>query len=238
MKPDEGYLFSRATALGLLGGAVGILVGGTTTDAAGCGVTPKGEIGPFFADDSLAGFNRSSVLSNLDGTNPQAGIPLTLTVRVHDTRANCAAMSGVQLDLWHCNATGVYSDEASEGTSSETWLRGYRLTDAAGTATFTTIVPGWYPGRTTHIHLRARSRYNAASSARDGANTTQIFFPQATIDTIGKTAAAYRARGVNPTTNASDNVYTAQTKGQTDLVLRGNTITGFVATVAIGLPIT
>jgi len=237
MKPDEGHRFSRAAALGLLGGAVGVLAGRTGSAASGCAVTPEGEIGPFFADDSLAGFNRSNILANLDGRSVQSGVKLTLTVHVYDTRASCAAMPGVQVDLWHCNAAGVYSDEASEGTASQTWLRGYQLTDSGGKAAFTTIFPGWYGGRTTHIHVRARSKYNSASSTADGSNTTQVFFRQAMIDTINTTIAPYSAKGANPTTNANDHVYTRETKGQTELALSGSAAAGFSATVSIGLPI-
>jgi protocatechuate 3,4-dioxygenase beta subunit len=243
MNPDEGQLFSRAAALGLLGGAAGLLVGAAAAPAApgtassACAVTPKGEVGPFFTDDSVSGFNRSNVRANLNGTSMQAGVPLTLTVRVYDTRAACAPMPGVQVDLWHCNALGVYSDEPSEGTSSQTWLRGYQVTDKSGSVTFTTIFPGWYGGRTTHIHLRVRSKYSAASSTDDGTNTTQLFFPQDAIRDVSTSVAPYRTRGVNLRTNDSDYVYRTQTKGKTDLELSGSPGSGYAASVSIGLPI-
>jgi protocatechuate 3,4-dioxygenase beta subunit len=258
VKSDEGQSFSRATALRFFGGTAVMLAGcggsggASSIPAAGatptpsaapvgtsgaCAVTPEGEIGPYFTDDSLSGFNRSNILANLDGTAVQAGVPLTLTVQVYDTQAGCAAMSGVQIDVWHCSASGVYSDEASENTSSQTWLRGYQITGSAGTVTFTTIVPGWYQGRATHIHVRARSKYNAASSTGDGSNTTQLFFPQAVVDALSSSVAPYDAHGVNPTTNASDHVYTPQTKGKMELVLSGTAGSGYVASVAIGLPI-
>ncbi|MEA2666261.1 MAG: hypothetical protein QOI11_3205 [Candidatus Eremiobacteraeota bacterium] len=249
MKSDEGRSFSRATALRFFGGTAALLAGSggasgipaaaaTPVGSSGaCAVTPQGEIGPYFADDSPSGFDRGNVLANLDGTALQPGVPLTLTVQVYDTQASCAAMSGVQIDLWHCNAAGVYSDEAVENTASQTWLRGYQITGRAGTVTFTTIVPGWYPGRATHIHVRARSKYNSASAPSDGSNTTQLFFPQAVVDALGTSVAPYDTHGVNPTTNASDHVYTPQTKGKTELVLSGAAGSGYVASVAIGLPI-
>ncbi len=257
LKSDEGYRFSRATALRFFGGA-GVLLAGCgagggsssiptaatatpTATAVGtsgaCAVTPEGEIGPYFADDGASGFNRSNILANLDGTAVQAGVPLTLTVQVYDTQASCAAMAGVQIDVWHCSAAGVYSDEAVENTSSQTWLRGYQVTGSAGTVTFTTIVPGWYAGRATHIHLRARSKYSSTSSPSDGANTTQMFFPQAVVDSLSTSVAPYNAHGINPATNASDRVYTSQTKGKMELVLSGNTGSGYVASASIGLPI-
>jgi len=207
-------------------------------DAAACEVTPEGEIGPYFADDSAAGFNRSNILSNLDGTNTQAGVPLTLTVTVVDAKKGCTPYVGAQIDIWHCNASGVYSDISSENTASEQWLRGYQVTGASGQVTFKTIIPGWYAGRTTHIHLRVRSAYSTASSTSDGTNTTQCFFDQTFIDTLYTTVAPYSAEGENPTTNASDRVYSQQEDGANLLTLTGDNTNGYTASVTIFLPIT
>lgn len=208
------------------------------SSTAACAVTPEGEIGPYFADDSAAGFNRGNLLANIDGTQTQTGVPLSLTVVVRDAQKSCAAVAGAQVDIWHCNASGVYSDEGVESTTGLTWLRGYQLSDANGAVTFTTIVPGWYQGRTTHIHLRVRSSYSQASSTSDGSNTTQVFFPQSLVDTLSTSVAPYSAHGVNPTTNASDRVYASQTKGTMLLSLSGSTANGYSATVAVDLPIT
>jgi protocatechuate 3,4-dioxygenase beta subunit len=207
-------------------------------EAAVCEVTPEGEIGPYFADDSATGFNRSDIVSNLDGTSTQTGVPLTLTVTVLDAKRSCRPYVGAQIDIWHCNASGVYSDISSEDTSSDQWLRGYQLTDAKGQVTFETVIPGWYAGRTTHIHLRVRSSYSEASSTSDGANTTQCFFAQTFIDTLYTTVAPYSSKGVNPTTNASDRVYSMQEDGANLLTLTGNETNGYAASVTLFLPIT
>jgi protocatechuate 3,4-dioxygenase beta subunit len=209
--------------------------GGATAD---CKVTPEGEIGPYFADDSASGFNRSNILSNLDGSSTQAGLPLTLTVTVLDTQKSCAPYTGAQIDIWHCNAAGVYSDISAEGTASEQWLRGYQVTDANGQVTFKTIVPGWYAGRTTHIHLRVRSSYSEASSTSDGTNTTQLFFPQALTDTLDTAVAPYSSEGKNPTTNATDHVYSGEENGANTLALSGDMTSGYTAAATIFLPIT
>jgi protocatechuate 3,4-dioxygenase beta subunit len=218
-------------------GAAGSDAGSATGDGATCTETLEGEIGPYFADDSADGFERSNVLSNLDGSGVQTGIPLTLTFYVYDAEKACAPYAGAQIDIWHCNASGVYSDIAGENTTGQQWLRGYQLTDATGKAVFTTIIPGWYQGRTTHVHARVRSTYSEASSTSDGTNTTQVFFPQAMIDTISTTIAPYDAEGVNPTTNAGDRVYAQQTDSMNELALIGTPATGFTATFAIYLPI-
>jgi protocatechuate 3,4-dioxygenase beta subunit len=203
-----------------------------------CVVTPEGEIGPYFVDDSASGFDRTDIRSNIDASTTQTGIPLTLNVIVQDTENNCIGMQNVQIDIWHCNVFGVYSDEGVESTVGETWLRGYQLTDSAGEASFITIFPGWYEGRTTHIHLRVRSKYSTASSTSDGTNTTQIFFAQSLVDSINTTVSPYSSHGSNPTTNAIDRVYEAQTEGLMEVVLTGNTTVGYTTTVTIGLPIT
>ena len=202
-----------------------------------CAVTPEGEIGPYFADDSASGFTRSNVVSNIDGSSTQSGVPLTLTITVVDTKNGCEPYAKAQIDIWHCNASGVYSDIAAESTSSEQWLRGYQLTDASGQVTFTTIIPGWYSGRTTHIHLRIRSTYSDASSTIDGTNTTQLFFAQQLIDSLATSVAPYSAEGTNPTTNATDRVYSDEVDGATLLTLVGDSTNGYAASITIGLPI-
>ena len=241
--------FGRRKVLRLIGvGAVGALVagcgggsttsstGGTTTGSGSCAVTMEGEEGPYFVDDSASGFNRSNILANLDGSNIQSGIPLTLTLIVQDNKNSCAAMANVQVDIWHCNADGVYSAEDVESTIGETWLRGYQITDSNGMVKFVTIFPGWYQGRTTHIHLRVRSSYDSTSTG--GTNTTQLFFPQDTINTVYTTISPYSSHGANSTTNANDHVYTPETEGTTLLTLTGDATSGFAATFKINLPVT
>jgi len=148
---------SRRQAIGLLAVAgAGVMLGcgggkktstattttTTTTSNTSCTVTPEGEEGPYFVDDSATGFARSDIRSNLDGTNTQSGIPLTLGTYAYDSENRCAAMANVQIDIWHCNGSGIYSAEDVEDTSGETWLRGYQITDANGLASFKTIVDG------------------------------------------------------------------------------------------------
>ncbi len=260
--PKEGAAaMDRRTALGILGSTLGALVlagcggggstslgttgtttttgtTGTTTTVTAHTVTPEGEIGPYFTDDSASGYSRSAITSSIDGTNTQAGVPLTLKVYVYDSENSDAALAGAQVDIWHCNALGVYSNESSENTLGQSWLRGYQLTDATGLVTFTTIIPGWYQGRATHIHLRVRSKYDEASSTSDGTNTTQVFFPQATLDALYTSVSPYSTKGVDTTTNAADHVYTPETKAETEVPLVGSAAAGYAAAFSIYLPIT
>ena len=78
-------------------------------------------------------------------------------------------------------------------TSSKTFLRGIQRTDKNGLALFTTIYPGWYPGRAVHIHVKVHVGGNVV-------HTGQLFFPDALTREVYK-AAAYAARG-NPSTTA------------------------------------
>jgi protocatechuate 3,4-dioxygenase beta subunit len=208
----------------------------TVTGTSSCSSeTLEGEEGPYFVDDSASGYDRSNIVSNLDGTDTQTGVPFTLTVYVYDTENSCAAMQNVQVDIWHCNPAGIYSAESSESTTADSWLRGYQLTDANGMVKFTTILPGWYSGRTTHVHLRLRSTYD--SSDDGGTNTMQLFFDQTLIDTLDTTISPYSSEGTNPTTNATDRVYSQQEDGTTLMTLSGSFADGYTATANVYLPI-
>jgi len=207
----------------------------TVTASAACSSTLEGEEGPYFVDDSASGYLRSNVLSNLDGTDTETGVALALTVYVFDSENSCAAMQGVQVDIWSCNASGIYSAESSESTTGQSWLRGYQLTDSAGKVEFSTIIPGWYSGRTTHIHMRFRSTYDETDTS--GSNTMQVFFDQTLIDTLSTSVSPYSTEGTNPTTNASDRVYTQQEQGTTLLTLTGSNTAGYTATFNAYMPI-
>ena len=206
-----------------------------TSSTAACTETLEGEEGPYFVDDSDTGYDRSNILSNLDGTETQTGVALALTLYVFDSEKECAAMEGVQVDVWHCNASGIYSAESSESTTAESWLRGYQITDANGMVEFKTIIPGWYSGRTTHIHLRLRSTYDDTDTS--GSNTMQLCFDQTLVDTLATSVSPYASEGTNPTTNASDRVYSEEEDGTTLMTLSGSTSAGYTASFNVYLPI-
>jgi hypothetical protein len=115
--------------------------------AAACTLTAEQEEGPYYL-----GLER--IRKNI--TEGKAGLRLDLRVTIVDS-GSCTPIEGVAVDIWHCDAVGVYSGFSREGTAGETYLRGVRLTDADGVASFRTIYPGWYQGRATHIHLKATS---------------------------------------------------------------------------------
>jgi protocatechuate 3,4-dioxygenase beta subunit len=229
---------SRRDALGTLG-ALGVmtLVGGSRVlrpaRAAGasvvdgtCTLTPEMTIGPYFVDERL---QRSDIREDGAGTPFIAdALPLYLTINATSSIAtDCPPLAGVQIDVWHCHAGGLYSDEQANGTIGETWLRGYQLTDANGNVTFTTIYPGWYAGRTIHIHAMARYYDTAGNTTYQF--TTQLFFDDATSDIV-LANYPYNTRGNRTTTNQNDGIYDAAML--LNLTSDGSAYTG---TITLGL---
>jgi protocatechuate 3,4-dioxygenase beta subunit len=108
--------------------------------------------------------------------------------------------------------------------SSAKFLRGHQLTDASGKASFTTVYPGWYPGRTVHIHFKIRSGSEEF--------TSQLYFDDATSDAVFQ-QQPYAARGQRTTRNANDGVFRS---GGSDLLLNVQPSGGgYAATFDIGL---
>ncbi len=213
----------------------------TAGSSGSCGTSvPAVTEGPYWTSDSASGYERSDITSDIGGTNTQTGIPFTLTLYVYDSKNSCAAMENVQIDIWHCNASGVYSGVKNSTNgggadyTSQSWLRGYQLTDSGGKVTFTTIVPGWYTGRTTHIHMRFRSTYDSSSSG--STNTAQLFFDQTFIDNLDTTVSPYASEGKNSVTNAGDSIYNSE-GGTTILSLSGSASAGYQASFSIYLPL-
>ncbi len=118
--------------------------GETAATTPDCVLTPEQEEGPFYVD--LARVRRDIV-------EDRRGVSLMLALTVVDS-ITCEPIRDAAVDLWHCDALGVYSGEPSENSAGETFLRGIQLTDGNGLAEFATIYPGQYPGRTTHIHVK------------------------------------------------------------------------------------
>jgi protocatechuate 3,4-dioxygenase beta subunit len=133
-----------------------------------CVLTPEQEEGPFYID--LAQVRRDIV-------EDRPGVPLALAVTVVDAET-CEPIRDAAVDIWHCDALGVYSGEPSLGSESETFLRGVQLTDGKGLAEFATIYPGQYTGRTTHIHIKVHTGGRQSDGAYSGghvSHTGQLF---------------------------------------------------------------
>ncbi|HTT95897.1 MAG TPA: intradiol ring-cleavage dioxygenase [Solirubrobacterales bacterium] len=230
---------TRRRALGLAGAAGAAYVAGPLRPlgaggdaaapaeaeaASSCVLAPEVTEGPYWVDVRE---KRSDVVAG------QSGAPLTLDLYVYRSDDSCEPEPGAVVDIWHCNASGLYSDEAANGTSGQTWLRGYQETDAAGHVRFTTIYPGWYAGRTVHIHVRVRT-FSGPSTTYDF--TTQIFFAEEDSAAVFATSP-YDSRSGRDTTNAEDMIYQQEARAGNVLMptLSGSPSAGYTGTVGIGL---
>lgn len=194
---------------------------------AACAVTQAETEGPFWVDERL---NRSDIRVDPSDHSTTPGVPLALAIQVLRADADCAPAVGMQVDVWHCSAAGVYSDEAENGTAGKKFLRGYQVTDAAGSVRFTTIYPGWYPGRTIHIHVRVRAFRGTTTTTNF---TTQLYCDDAVSNQVIASNAAYD-HGTRGTFNTNDMLYMAAT--QLVLARDGSGYSGTVAIALNGLP--
>lgn len=147
-----------------------------------CLVTPEATEGPFYVDPKLV---------RTDITEGREGVPMEVAIQV--VTADCTPVKGARVDLWHCDAEGNYSGFGSQGsdrvsdTKGETFLRGTQITGDGGIATFRTIYPGWYRGRTTHFHYKVFVDERTAL-------TSQIFLPDGLSQYIYEHVAPYNGR--------------------------------------------
>jgi protocatechuate 3,4-dioxygenase beta subunit len=241
-----GRLLNRREALVLLGGtgaalatgavAAGALAQGpspavdaTPSALPSCVIVPELTEGPYFVDGRL---DRSDIRTDSTTGAVSTGARLDLSwVVTRVDGSSCTPFTGAMVDVWHCDAAGVYSDVQDPGFSSEgqDFLRGYQLTDADGRATFTTIYPGWYDGRAVHIHFKVRTDPDQSTGTEF---TSQLFFDDTFSDGV-YAAEPYAARGARTRRNDQDGIF-QESDGQT-LVTVTPTADGYTGTFAVGV---
>ena len=204
------------------------------TSTTSCVITAVETAGPF----PLVSVLDNPALVRRDITEGKSGIPLTLTLKIVDHDKACAALSGAAVYIWHCDADGEYSGYSTHERGSrarETFLRGVQLTGGDGRVRFTTIFPGWYVSRLTHIHVQIFLAGTALSSHAVAAATTQLCFPEAVTAAAYDNAALY-PQGQNHGTPsyASDPVF-GNGIGTELLTVSGSATTGYHAGIVIGL---
>jgi protocatechuate 3,4-dioxygenase beta subunit len=187
----------------------------TTGTNAACAVTPTETAGPY---PSLTDLFRSDIR---DG---KAGTLLTLTVKVVNVNSSCAAVPNANVEIWHCDVAGNYSQYGTQ--TAQTYLRGIQTTNSNGEVTFTTIYPGWYQGRATHIHVEVT--INGVSR-----KVTQIAFPES-VNNVVHTSATYASRGTNPTSNAADGIF-ADSLSSELVTPTGSVASGYTASFQVGI---
>jgi len=203
---------------------------GTVLD---CVVRPELTIGPYFVDAQL---ERSDIRTTSSDSSVKEGVPLTLNINVASAGENsCTPIEGAQVDIWHCDALGIYSgvSDPNADTTGQDFLRGYQRTDANGAVQFQTIYPGWYSGRAVHIHFTIRTR---GADGGDYQFTSQFFFDDTLTDQV-HALEPYASKGQRNTRNSNDNIF----RGGGDqllLNLQGDTTSGFTGSMNIGLDLT
>ncbi|MAQ86386.1 MAG: protocatechuate dioxygenase [Maritimibacter sp.] len=185
-----------------------------------CAIMPEVTEGPYYLDEALV---RRDIREDRDG------VPVLLRMQVVD--ATCTPLPGARVDVWHCDAQGVYSSfggaEAGQSSATgETFLRGTQRADATGLVEFDTIYPGWYRGRTTHIHFKVWL---------DDANvlTGQIFFPDDLSEALYANAAPYGRGRARDTMNAADRI--AQRAGRAAVADVSEQAEGYVVQLIVGV---
>jgi protocatechuate 3,4-dioxygenase beta subunit len=154
--------------------------------AASCLLQREVTEGPYYLDLDL-------VRRNLRGD--RQGTPLTLRFQVVDV-ASCRPINRAAVEIWHADAEGEYSGVAGVPGNG---LRGVQRTGAGARVRFETIFPGWYRGRTPHIHMKV-------FAGGDEVHTGQVFFRPAVTRAV-YAQGAYAARGQQDTANAADMIY-------------------------------
>ncbi|MGM0700367.1 MAG: intradiol ring-cleavage dioxygenase [Actinomycetota bacterium] len=249
---DIRTLFSRRGVLGLVGAGVGTMAlaactsgaaGSTKSSSSGSGsVTeiPDETAGPYPADGSNgpdiledSGIVRSDIRSNIDGTDTVDGVPLTFTLKVTDMAGDNAPFEGAAVYAWHCDAQGRYS-MYSDGVEDASWLRGVQVADSAGEVTFTSVFPGCYSGRWTHIHFEVYPDVDSITDAENAIATSQMALPEDACNAVfALETYDGSAKNLSAISIDDDNVF-GDDGGEHQLAtISGDTDSGYTATLDV-----
>ena len=192
------------------------LLGADAHAASTCLLAPETTEGPYWVENRL---------TRRDIREGKAGVPLVIRFTVLNART-CRPIRNADVEIWHCDALGAYS--AVDGASSR-FLRGHQRLNALGKAEFLTVFPGWYRGRTPHIHMKVHA-------GGDEVHTGQVFFSERITAAVYR-QAPYARRGQSDTPHSRDNIYEQAGGSSAELKLTRRTggLRGYVGTIAIGV---
>jgi protocatechuate 3,4-dioxygenase beta subunit len=180
-----------------------------------CILTPELTEGPFYAPGEAI---------RHDITEGKPGTPLLLSCRVVNA-STCRPIAKAVIDVWHCDAGGVYSGAIANNAGTN-FLRGVQRTNAKGIATFKTIYPGFYAGRAVHIHVKVHVRGNVV-------HTGQLFFPAAITNAV-YAKAPYAQHGTTADTpNAADAIF--RNGGSYGMLKVTKASPGYAASITMGV---
>jgi len=200
-----------------------------TRPAAGsCTLTATETQGPF----PLLAVLSNTAMVRSDIREGKTGVPLEVVLTVLDASAGCAPVAGAAVYIWHCDKDGLYSGYSQSGNAGQaglTYLRGVQLSDANGQVRFTTVYPGWYAGRITHIHAQIYLNNHLAVTATA---TTQLAFPPAVTSAVYASSLYTKGQNTSVTSFAADNVFSDGTA--TELAaLSGDVAGGYTAQLTV-----
>ncbi|NCT75493.1 MAG: intradiol ring-cleavage dioxygenase [Chitinophagaceae bacterium] len=201
---------------------------GSGSSSSTCTASPTETEGPF-PTKTPSGLQRTDIRDD------RTGVPLSIEITIRNLNSNCAALAGAIVDIWHCDKDGYYSEYGGTGMQSVNYtgvhfLRGRQVTDSNGVVKFTSIFPGWYSGRATHIHVHV---YNASGTSL---LVTQISFPEgsssavATVNSSAGTAYGYTKGMAGYTYNANDNIFSDDTSNIEMATISGSISAGYALT--------
>ncbi|HKT36525.1 MAG TPA: intradiol ring-cleavage dioxygenase [Nitrospira sp.] len=232
-----GRFLTRRDALRWLGGSAAWFVAGDVLASRSmaapsgplCVFRPEQTEGPYFVDERL---HRSDIRSDPTTGEVKSGVPLSLTIALSRIeKEGCRPLPAAQVDIWHCDALGVYSDvkDPAFNTIGRKFLRGYQFSDAGGEAKFLTIYPGWYAGRTVHIHIKVRG---AAGAKGTFEFTSQMYFDDSLSDRI-YADLPYATKGKRTARNHDDRIF--RHGGERLMLAPAKSGDGYAATFTVGL---
>lgn len=258
MNTRRSFLFSGMAGAAAITCATRSSAAVPEASVASCSLTAEQEVGPYY-------LNLERMRADL--TEGKSGVPLKLRLTVVDAK-RCVPLENAALDIWHCDAMGVYSGFTAnrpEGPpdmpppdfgdqppgpppafrnrkhDNTTFLRGLQLTDASGVVEFSTIYPGWYMGRTIHIHMRAHIGGEVSGTKYGGGHisyTGQLFFPEHISDAVAK-CEPYKAHQIERTRQDEDGVFLSQHGSGSVVTLaqldKREIEAGFIATAVLAI---
>ena len=188
-------------------------------DSNACATSPAETAGPFPTKDP-------ATLAIQDIRADRMGVAMNVQLAIQDKNNGCAPLTGVFVDVWHCDNDGYYSEYGGSGMQSKNmqsvhFLRGRQTTNSQGIVTFKTIFPGWYPGRAPHIHVEV------LDASERSLLVTQIAFPTEVCNEVYREATQYYSKGLQDTSNSRDGIFRDSLSAQMP-VLTGNISNGFM----------
>ena len=177
---------TRRTSLVRIGGVLATALGAAGIEArasegSGPAAVASGEVACVLAPEQTEGpyyIANEAVRRNI--TEGRPGTPLLLRAFVVNA-STCKPIKGAAVDIWHADAARRLLGVRARARRAARSCAGVQRTNAKGLALFRTVYPGWYQGRTVHIHVKVHLGGNVV-------HTGQLYFPDSVTDAVYRKA--------------------------------------------------